>query len=787
MPFTHVSDEELVGNELLEDRESLEEDAISEEELRLNKILALEVLGQELEAKFTKYHNKRTDKEQEWAKALLQYNGSDDYGKEKGKMHESPSRRRIPKPNITRSPTNLAVSRMRDIQFPLGGDYNFHIEALIDPELEELIDQQQQTSEQEQQQAPVPPAPPAPLPPDQAIQLQAPPQEQNPVASVDSEINEEREKALRMQTLIRNQLAASRYGKKARQAMRDWAILGTGILKGPEEEVKKSKMYDHYLDSDGGLQSELVVDHITMPEVYFVDPRLFYPDPGALLPEDIEDCFEVHPVGKRELIRLSDNPHYLSTNIKAAVLMKPDGNRLQSTSGLFTSRNGDADFSNKYLVKEYHGSLPKDVLHLMGYISNADKEDPLKEFFGKVFVVRGVVIRVSMALLDGDDTIPYHMAVWEQDDSSVFGHGMPYMRADQQRVVESTYAMLLDNAGLSAGPQIVLNRDAIQPANNKWEIESMKIWYMTEYGTNVQDAFQFVNIPNNQQSLMNIIDSAMQFADIESQSPMIQAHTTPQANVPAMNMGMVLTEANVHQRELSQHWDDNITIPLINRWVHYNMQYSADPGIKGNFKVAVGGATERIDNQILAQDIERILAMASQNPDYMVQINEAEAFRRWVAATRAGPSLLRSTHEVNKKLQERQQAAANIPPDPQMIQAEAVMMREQSRQEETQAKLQIEQQSSEVKLQLAQADLQLRKMELQLRAAELQAKQTEKQMELQIALLTAQNNDDMNLRKMDFDLNIEQSKQDLTRELKAIDLEKFNTELSVKLSEGSGI
>jgi len=784
MPFTHVSDEELLETNDSQEGFVPEDEPISEEENRLNKVRALEVLGQQLEAKFGKYLSKRTEKEQEWAKALLQYNGVSESLKEKGKMAEPLSARRIPKPNITRSPTNLAVSRMRDIQFPLGGDYNFTIEALIDPELEEIA--ADAAIAQQQPQVPIE-DPNAPLPPDQAIQLQQPPQEQNQVATIESEINEEREKALRMQTLIRNQLSISRYGKKARQAMRDWAILGTGILKGPEEEVKNSKMYNHYEDSDGGLQSDLVIERITMPEVYCVDPRLFYPDPGALMPEDIEDCFEVHPMGKRDLIRLANNPQYLTSNIKVAIMMEPDGNRLQSTSGLFTSRNGDADFSNKYLVKEYHGALPKDVLHMMGYISREEKDDQLKEYFGKVFVVRGVVIRVSMALLDGDDTIPYHLAVWEQDDASVFGTGMPYMRADQQRVVESTYAMLLDNAGLSAGPQIVVNRDAIEPANGKWEIESMKIWYMTEYATDVNGAFQFVNIPNNQASLMNIIDSAMQFADIESQSPMIQAHTEPQANVPAMNMGMVLTEANVHQRELSQHWDDNMTIPLINRWVHYNMQYSDDPGIKGNFKVSVGGATERIDNQILAQDIERILAMASQKPEYMVQINEAEAFRRWVAATRAGPMLLRSSREVDKKMQEQQEAQASAAPDPQMVQAQAVMMREESRQQEMQAKLQIEQQNAQVKLQLSTAELELRKMELQLKVAELQARQLEKQMELQTAMLTFQRKEDLDLRKMDFDFNIEESRQDLARELKSIDVDKFNTELAVKLTEGSGI
>src|SRR6056297_1175045 len=239
----------------------------------------------------------------------------------------------------------------------------------------------------------------------------------------------------------------------------------------------------------------------------------------------------------------------MSSRIKEVLLHEPDGAQLESSLGYLTSTDSDVDFSNKYILKEYHGPIDKDVLFNLGEIDEFQRDDELEMFYGTVWTVMGTTIRVNLSMLDGDDSHPYHMAVWEHDDGSPFGHGMPYMMADQQRVVEATWQMLLDNAGLSAGPQIVLNKDAIRPANDNWEMESMKIWYMTEYGTNVQDAFQFVDVPNNQQSLMNVIESAMQFADIESQSPMIQAHTQPQANVPAMNMGMVLTEANVHQRE----------------------------------------------------------------------------------------------------------------------------------------------------------------------------------------------------------------------------------------------
>jgi hypothetical protein len=364
---------------------------------------------------------------------------------------------------------------------------------------------------------------------------------------------------------------------------------------------------------------------------------------------------------------------------------------------------------------------------------------------------------------------------------------MPYLMMDQQRVVEATWQMLIDNSGLSAGPQIVLNRDSITPANSKWEIEPMKIWYMTEYGGDVQSAFQFVDIPNNQQALMNVIDSAMQFADIESQSPMIQAHTAPEANVPAMNMGMVMTEANVHQRELSQKWDDNITLPLVTRFIHYNMQYESDPNIKGNFKPNVGGATERIDNQILAQDIERILAMGAQNPEYMLNIKTGEAFRRWVAATRAGPELLRSPEEVEAEQQRLAQEAQNAPPDPDTIRAQAAMQREEVRAQELQQELQMQQAEFQFKQQQAQLEHQQRMMEMQLRRAELLARAKEKEIELQIAMTELASKQQLDIAKIRKDLAIKEEEYELKRELEAMDFEKFREEMEMKREHGTGI
>src|SRR6056297_384897 len=144
MPSNYVSDpnaisEELLGVDSLEELEDMSPQEIEElkEEARnaaLKKENALSDLGLMMESMFSKFSKNRSSKEEEWTSALLQYNQNYTQYKEKGKMPSRNTKRKKPGVNITRARTNIAIERLQDIQFPLGGDYNFHIDAIHDPD-----------------------------------------------------------------------------------------------------------------------------------------------------------------------------------------------------------------------------------------------------------------------------------------------------------------------------------------------------------------------------------------------------------------------------------------------------------------------------------------------------------------------------------------------------------------------------------------------------------------------------------------------------------------------------
>lgn len=710
--------------------------------------MALSELGGTLERKFREFSNRRHLKELEWINAILQHSGRPYSYSSTKKQFIFGDKDFESKPivNITRQKVNLAIARMRDIQFPLGGDHNFRI--LPHHEVEVQIAQASQN-----------------------------PQEQQAAQSVKAL---QYESSRRMQETIVNQLVRSTYGNKAREAMRDWVLLGTGIMKGPVVDVDRRKLYEMLETSEGGMVADLQYLDEEFPNSFRVDPKYFFPDPDTLIADDLCECIEVHPLTKSKLIELKHNPAFLRKKLEEAVEAEPEGitgiGNLNELAFLTT----DADLKNRYIVKEYQGPIPKSFLLDLGMIDEEENEDPLIEYYGDVWFVKGTVIRVSLSPIEGYNRIPYHLVPWETDDGSIFGHGMAWMMRDAQRVAKSGWQMLLDNAGLSSGPQMVIHREMIQPADGNWEVAPHKLWFLTEYGQSVQEAFQFFNVPNNQQQIAGVVEMAMNFGDLESESPMIMQNLIPQANNTASGQAMMMTIGNVTQRDKSQMWDDYVTRPLIEGYYHWNMQYNEDPDIKGNFEIELAGATEAIDAQMKSQEVERILALAMQNPEYMLHIDANEAFREIVSASRVGKRIIRSKEEAEAEAQRLAEEAQNQGPDPDTMRAESALIREQTRQQEVQMDMQFKQAEMQLKQQLAQLDYEKSMAESQARTLEAN---TNREMQLlKIAIDT-----DSSMQKLMQDYDLKTTEQLMKLAIEESKSEQHDKELEIKRQMGSGI
>lgn len=712
-----------------------------------------------LNRKLHDYVGKRYEKEQEWLIAEQQYAGQVDILDDKKlSAMGSTALRSLPIVNITRPKTNIASARLQDIQFPLGGDFNFTIAPTPVPELRELVGNQEQ--------------------------MAGGPEGTTLGDAAASTMAQAKSKARRMEAKIYDRFVESSYSKRARMAMEQTCRLGTGVLKAPVLTNKRRRNYSPEADSTGQNVQMINYTNEAVPTVQWVDIRTWFPDPSARPGTSIADSFEFHPMSAQELVELSNNPAFYQNRIREALRVPPDPSHVAETSLraiIGNVQNNDP----RYAVMEYHGALDKECMVALELITEEERDDPLIIIQGEVWFVGAQVIRVSAAPLEGEETIPYFVHTWEDDQNSVFGHGIPHLMRHSARVVNSAWLMLLDNAGLTAGPQIVLNKEMIQPAvaSEGWEIKPMKIWFLTQYGANVQEAMQFVNIPTQQEPISNIIELALQFADIESSIPQILQGEMPAGNNTFGGVAMVMTASHIVQKKISEKWDDQITVPIVNRFYHYEMQYGEDDSLKGDYEVMTAGATGRIDAQIKSQDLERIISMAGSNEAFMEHIDIGAAFREWVTIVRSG-DILRPIEEVEAS---REQAAQNPPPDPVLITAQAKAEQAAAATKKLALEEQLKPQELELRAQVEEAKVDKENRLVIVREKESEITLQIAQMERDLEMLKMARETNRTQQQFATDMQTTVVQEETKRLLKKADIDRFNTEIAVKEKYGEGI
>ena len=744
------------------------EELTTKESLHLDTLLG--GMGRSLEKKYSSYKAQRDEKEREWIGAIRQYEGhydQDDLTKIEKALSATGNSNDPISVNITRPKTNIAIARMKDIQFPTGGDFNFFLRpSPLTQQIKEALKTDQ---------------------PDPAMQMQAaqagmPLSEVPAPAALAQETVTQNEKgAPEMERALRRRLVEAEYGRKARLAIEDLCIVGTAVLKGPTIQNRKYNTYEDAQTSDGKPLQLLAEKWKPTPTVQRVDPRLFFPDPSARLPDEIEDSFEDHPLSASELVALAKNPAFIKRKIADVLERDPDSTAAPTVIQETQNDRGQTSKS-RYWVHEYHGPLDKDVLFEAEMISEEDHENPLLIYTGEVWFTEKTIIRLSLSHIEGEEGIPYSVTTWEKDPNSVFGHGVPYLLRNAARTVNNAYLMLLDNASLTSGPQIVLNKEMIEPAtrDDDYNIRPMKAWFLTEYGQDVREAMQFINIPAQMEPIAKIIDSAMQFADIESSTPLLQQGDVPSGNNTTTGIAMVMSATNIVQKAASMNWDDNITKPMMKRWYHFEMQYGEDNEIKGDFDIEVGGATERIEAEIRSQEIERMLGLAGSNPEFMLHVDASKSFRALVDNTRTG-DVLRTLPEVEKLKQEQAAAAAQQQEqDPEMLKAQAALITAQSRQAEAQASSQM----MNAKQEIAVMEIQSR---YQGQLAEAEARQNEATLNYELGLARIANERETTVAKLKVDLQISDNDAATKLHMKEIDFSKMEREIEVKEEYGSGI
>lgn len=505
---------------------------------------------------------------------------------------------------------------------------------------------------------------------------------------------------------IETQLDKCRYGFQSRKAMFDRVVLGTGILKGP---VNTGRVENTYKQDPMTGEWVTTASVVYKPTVVRVDPWMFFPDDTTNDPCKIRDAIELHPMTANELAEFKLHEGYIKSTIDEVLKTPPSAyNSEYFLEYVRLSESNPQLFKDKYCVVEWHGPISKNDLDAIGQVPYY--ESATDDYYAEVWLCNGKVIRIDLENIEGTYETPYSVSAWRKDPSSVFGFGHPLSMRDQQRVVTQTWHMILDNSSLSSGPQAAIQKRFIQPADGQWTMAPRKVWHLTDPMMKVGDAIQFFETPNVTQDLLPVLQLAREFSEEESGNNAISAALSPTRGAESAT-GSLMQDKNSTTilDQLSEEWDDAVTEKVIRRMYAWNMQYSENQMIKGNYSLDVRSANEYKNKQLHVRDIEKLSVESAQNPHLAKWINQDELTHLRLSMMHLPTrNIIRTQEEAAAwEQQQAQQAAQN---DPNAIKAQVEM-----------AKLEVEKQRLELDAKLAsmQANMDQQRYAMDLQIAQM--------------------------------------------------------------------
>lgn len=549
----------------------------------------LDALGHRLLAEFSQAELDRRQTEERWLKDLRQYKGQYDpevvalIGPHRSKAFVRKTRVKV----------KTTDSRVADLLFPAGSEKNWSIDttpvpsmskeqkALVAQNLKRMTQGAQVTQE-----------------------------------DVDKAVLEiAREASKKMSKVIEDQLVEARYKEVSIKTIHSGHLYGTGVMKGP---LVERKIRTRFIQEGNNwiAKSETYV----VPFVDYVPVWRFYPDMTA---SEIDQCryvYERHQMTKADLVNLSQRKSFNRQRIVDYIKVHPQGeirlryfdNELRLIGERPTTQS--ANKAGTYEVLERWGWVDGQDLHNIGV---KIPEDRIHEtFFSNVWLLpNGEIVKAVLQPINGV-TWPYHMYYFDKDETSIFGEGLSTVMRDDQTMLNAATRLMLDNAAITAGPQLEVTPSLLASMDKAEEVTPWKIWLRNTVlpGT---PAIRAIELPSRLGDLSGLADRFDRNADEVTAIPryMTGENATSGAAGTSSGLSMLMGAANIVIKDLVTGWDEGITRPFLTALYRWNMQFHKDTAIKGDFDVKARGTASLVAKEVRTRQLNEFASLTANPMD----------------------------------------------------------------------------------------------------------------------------------------------------------------------------
>lgn len=590
---------------------------------------------------FDRSEQARLSIENRWLEDLRQFKGI--YEQEVvARMNQKRSKAYI---RLTRTKVCTVDSRLSDLLFPANGDKNWSILPTPIPEFSEKRTQMilQMVSQEMGED----------VTPDKLDMLM---------------MEEAKKQSNKMSKVIEDQLAEIHYREVMRDVIHSGNLYGTGILKGPLVSISQSAQYKKKVTDKNEEWILQEFDAVT-PFVEHVHVWDVYPDMDVVTPRDCRYIVQRRKMDKHELNLLGRRSDFNGDTIYNYIVNHPDGDyvrkayeiELLNMGDVASSASSEGDKQKKYEILEYWGYVDAVELERLG-VKVPDNMRGQIEIAANIWVLGKKVIKASLMPIEGVK-LPYFFYYYDKDETSIFGEGIPGIMRDVQELINSAFRAMLDNAAMSAGPQLEVNMSLLNEDEDPREFYPFKVWLRTGEGMDAANpAIRAFNIPSNTGEFERMIELFRTYGDEVTAIPRFMwGETTGQGQRTASGMSMLLGSANITLKDQVKNFDDGITKPFITAMYHWNMQFNDNDDVKGDYSVAARGTSSLIAKEVRAQSLISF-AQLTGNP------NDLSVVKR--------PSIIRS---IAESLDLSDENLVHTDKEIQVMQAESAKAAEEER------------------------------------------------------------------------------------------------------------
>ena len=696
---------------------------------------AIQAIVSDLEAEANRRVGLRLPLEQDWIADLLQYHGY--YDATTMATLKAQERSQVYM-NLTRPKTRTLAARIKDILFPTD-DRNWGIDPTPVPRLQESaeqaaaqamqLEQQAATAEQAAANDNADPAQKEELQAQADATKQKLSQARAYEAQLNQRVQEGKDRARMMAEVIDDQLTECNYQAVKRAQIDIACKLGTGVTKGPVtgERVRRGWKQRPQTDQYGrdvldqvtgspavGGEHYLEMSEGEQPGFRIVDIWNFFPDMDVANVEDGQGVFERHLMNKMQLKKLQHLKGFDKDAIRRLLLRGPDLDAPSYLADLRNIRGATTQVMGPlYQVWEYSGPLDSSQIYELALHTENEKAynamvaesvDPLMEVNVVVWFCKGEILKFSLYPYDSGECY-YSVYCLYKDESSVFGYGMPRVIRDPQAALNAGARTMLDNAGITAGPQVIIDTSSVTPADGDYTLRPRKLWLASKGWSKENPPVQSIGLDNHQAELANIMAIFEQFLDKTSGVPMLASgEQGSDVTKTAQGMALLMNSTNVVLREPVKNFDIDVTEPDIRRLYDWNMQFHPNEAIKGDYDVKARGSSVLLVRELQAQQLMTIALQFGGHPVYGPMLKNRDLLKKLFQAHMIDyRDVMLTDVEIDAVLAQAAAAAAEEAKmaDKGRIAIEVETMRLKHQQVELEAKIELANMDRDTKLQLA--------------------------------------------------------------------------------------